>query len=150
MLICAILALVWFLSRQNNLLSHVKGTVQDSNLENVAENYHYRFVDNEFNQSFAGRTQLNVRNPFGPNPQDKNIIDKNFVNDHKYQREYQTNLAQMYIQNQDWRLDDQMNGSPVGNYVMHHQSLDNLKKMENFDAPAMEINSFFKDCNNYF
>lgn len=146
MLLAALLALVWFLTKdQNALVGSAEPERDKTHLDRVADNYPFRMVDDEMLGSFAGRTQINVRAPFGPNSQEHHVIDKNFVNDREYQRNYQTNLTEMRIVNQDWRLDDNMNGSPEGKYLQQHRPLDNLHHIRAFSetAPALETNEFF-------
>lgn len=145
MLLLCLLSAIWFLTRQNNFLSTFNQfSHHKTPLETVAYDYPHRFVDGEFEQSFAGRTEMNVRAPFGPNPQQKNIIDQKFMSDHTLQKKYQLNLKQMHIDNNDWRLDPIMNG-PFHFYQDPHQPIRRLDQIKDFSNNAVfsEISEFY-------
>lgn len=134
MLLVCLLSVIWFLTRDNNIVSTFQQFYHHKTpLEEVAHEYPARFYDGEFEQSFAGRTQANIRMPFGPNPQEKNIIEHKFINNADYQNKYRMNLKQMFIDNNDWRLDPVMNG-PDHFYQGAHQPIDRLDQIADFNS----------------
>lgn len=144
MLLCALLAAVWFLTRNDNIISQFKQFYHHKTpLEIVAHEYQPRYVDGEFEQSFAGRTQKEIRSPFGPNPQQHNIIDQKFVDNHDFQQKYRLNLHQMFIENNDWRLDPTMNG-PYHFYQDPHQPIKRLPQIIGFDGFSQDYDFNFQ------
>lgn len=145
MLILCLLSAIWFLTRQDNILSTFQKSYHHSTpLEIVSSQYPPRFVDGEFEQSFAGRTQKEVRSPFGPNPQQKNIIEQKFVDSHEYQQKYRLNLHQMHIDNNDWRLDPVMNG-PFHFYQGPHQPIKRFDEINSFQGFSCTDTNEFKE-----
>lgn len=128
------LAALWFLTKHNTEFTNA---VYQQIPEYVAKTYPLRMQDEDFNNQMFGRTALDVRNPFGPNSQQKTIQEMKFFDNRKYQKQYQSNLHEMLIENQDWRLDYTMS-SHINNYAQPHQPENNVMKMKSFANHGLE------------
>lgn len=82
-------------------------------------------------KSFAGRSQNDIRLPFGANPQVKHIENFRFFNNDRFRYNYQANLHTAWIENQDWRLDPTTNG-PLTQYSKPHNPEDSYGKIDKF------------------
>ena len=116
----------------NTLPSFITGAHEKldfPNIPNSLSGLQHRFREEWNAQSFAGRPQTEVRNPFGPNPDQKYIQEMDFFDNEYYQKNYQLNLKTVRIDNQDWRLDLTTN-SVLNNYPQQpHLPEDNLTKL---------------------
>lgn len=131
MLACILFAVVVFLCKRASFPNAlgIANVHQASMGDDSLSSYPSRFRENQNELSFAGRTQMNVRNPFGPNPQQKYVQEMKFFDDDTVQHNYAENLRQMHIQNQDWRLDPTTN-SHLNNFAQRsHQPEDNLRRI---------------------
>jgi len=102
------------------------------NIPNSLSGLQHRFREDWNAQSFAGRPQTELRNPFGPNPQQKYIQEMDFFDNQYYQDNYKLHLKTARIDNQDWRLDLTTNGV-LNNYPQQpHLPEDNIRRISEF------------------
>lgn len=137
MIPCLLFALAVFLCKQANfpnLLNVGKLHQASSQGDDSLSGYPHRFRENQNDWSFAGRTKLDLRLPFGPNPQQKYIQEQKFFSDTTTQKNYSENLRQMHIENQDWRLDLTTN-SRLNNFAEKpHMPENNLRRLNVFSV----------------
>lgn len=137
---CLLFALALFLARGGSTASNLFANLPAGRKDDPLEGYPHRFRENRNDWSFAGHTQMNVRLPYGPNPEaPKRIADQSFFNDKRYMDKYQANLKRTWIDNQDWRLDPTTGHNspyinPAGNPHIPEKNLDKLKNFSNSES----------------
>lgn len=136
-----LLAFAVFLAKNSGLNVVKSEELADPQVPNSLSGYQARYRDWYTEQSMAARQQVDLRLPFGPNPQQKYIQEMQFFNNPYYQMEYKKQLHTERIKNQDWRLDYTTNGVLNNWPNQPHQPEDNIKKIESFAVTQLPNNN---------
>jgi len=133
MIPCILLAVAVFLAKNSGLKFATNNeNMTNPDVPNSMSGHQARFRDWYTEQSMAARPQVDLRLPFGPNPQQKYIQEMQFFDNPYYVDQYQKHLTTARISNQDWRLDTTTNGILSSWPQKPHQPEDNLHKIKSF------------------
>lgn len=147
MIVCILFALALFLAKNNN--TSILGISEDPTnpLPPMSiSRYPRRFRDDWEEKSAVGRPQFELRNPFGPSPDQKYIQDQSFFDNEYYQNRYQKDQYLMHTKTQDWRFEPTLFGV-LNNYCTSHQPEDNLGYIKEFADTDTSVLNQNEDLN---
>lgn len=138
-----------FINSVPSLITAANEKLDFPEIPNSLSGMQARFRDTWNADSFPARTQVDLRLPHGPNPQQKYIQEMKFFDNPYYQQQYKEHLKTAKIDNQHWKLDVTTNGV-FNNYAQKpHQPEDNIKKIGMFSELNLPNNNseFFFNSN---